>query len=143
MRVEYVCNVRRFLTTVRSPNLADVLSLIWPGCDFIRHSIGLRIPCYSHGLASTRSRKAVSPLSPNVVPQIPFTNAGNASTHDHSAHPIVRNLSTMKTPLFPSGRFESAATRVGCEHFERPATPPAGVRRSNEATSKVTDNNGR
>jgi N-acetylmuramoyl-L-alanine amidase len=34
-----------------------------------------------------------------------------------------------------AGRFESAATSIGCGHFERPATPPSGVRRGFEITS--------
>jgi tryptophan synthase beta chain len=34
-----------------------------------------------------------------------------------------------------AGRFESGATSIGCEHFERPATPPPGVRRGYETTS--------
>jgi agmatine deiminase len=33
-----------------------------------------------------------------------------------------------------AGRFESGATSIGCEHFERPATPPPGVRRGFETT---------
>jgi hypothetical protein len=36
-----------------------------------------------------------------------------------------------------AGRFESAAYTPVCEHFERPATPPSGVRRGYETTSKV------
>jgi len=34
-----------------------------------------------------------------------------------------------------AGRFESAAYTPVCEHFERPATPPSGVRRDYETTS--------
>ena len=34
-----------------------------------------------------------------------------------------------------AGRFESAAYTPVCEHFERPATPPSGVRRGYETTS--------
>ncbi len=34
-----------------------------------------------------------------------------------------------------AGRFESAATFFDGEHFERPATPPPGVRRGDETTS--------
>jgi hypothetical protein len=36
-----------------------------------------------------------------------------------------------------AGRIESGATFIGCEHFERPATPPPGLRRGYEATSKI------
>ena len=35
-----------------------------------------------------------------------------------------------------AGRFESAAYTLVCEHFERPATPPSGVRCILEIASK-------
>jgi hypothetical protein len=36
-----------------------------------------------------------------------------------------------------TGRFESAAYFSVCEHFERSATPPPGVRRGHETTSRT------
>jgi hypothetical protein len=53
---------------------------------------------------------------------------------------IIKNRSGFKTSGHARGqgasRFERAAAALVCEHFERPATLPAGVRGGNETTSK-------
>ena len=56
-------------------------------------------------------------------------------------HVTIRDRSGFKTSGLARGqgasRFERAAAALVCEHFKRPATPPAGVRRGFETTSKL------
>jgi hypothetical protein len=52
----------------------------------------------------------------------------------HSFKPISGFTTSDHARGQGAGRFESAATTAVCDHFERPATPPSGVRRGHETT---------